>query len=76
MVIYDSETDSCELYEIKHSAQIVDKQYNVLADTEECNRVEEKYGRISRKCVLYRGDATILGNGIEYLNVEQYLKSL
>ena len=76
MVIYDSDTDSCEIYEIKHSAQIVEKQYNVLADTEECSRVEAKYGKISRKCVLYRGEAYMLGNGIEYQNVDEYLKQL
>ena len=76
MVIYDSDTDSCELYEIKHSVQIVDKQYSVLTDAEECSRVEKKYGQILRKHVLYRGNAAVLENGVAYENVEQYLKSI
>ena len=76
MVIYDEEQDACELYEVKHSAQIVDRQYHVLADAEECALVERKYGTIIKKCVLYRGKPTSLENGIVYENVEQYLKSL
>ena len=76
MVIYDSEANCCEIYEIKHSTQIVDRQSDVLNDAEECSRVEKKYGKISRKCVIYRGEANLLDNGIEYLNVERYLKSI
>lgn len=76
MVIYDEEQDTCELYEVKHSEQIVDRQYHVLADQEECALVEKKYGTIVKKCVLYRGKPTELENGIVYENVEQYLKAL
>ena len=76
MVIYDEEQDTCELYEIKHSAEIVDRQYHVLADADECALVEKKYGSIIKKCVLYRGKSGKRDNGIVYENVEQYLKSL
>lgn len=76
MVIYDVKQDTCELYEIKHSAEFVERQYHVLADTDECTLVENKYGKIIKKCVLYRGVPKVLENGIVYENVEQYLKAL
>ena len=76
MAVYDSETDTCELYEIKHSRKVVENQYHVLSDAEECARVEKKYGRIVRKCVLYRGETMQLENGIEYRNAEEYLRSI
>ena len=76
MVIYDDEHDTCELYEVKHSAEIVEHQYHVLTDEDECALVEKKYGTIIKKCVLYRGKPTTLDNGIEYQNVDEYLKQL
>ena len=76
MVIYDSKENTCECYEVKHSTQIVDKQMRVLLDEESLMQTEKKYGTITRRCVLYRGETTTLENGIEYLNVENYLKSL
>ena len=76
LVIYDEEQDACELYEVKHSTQIVNRQYHALMDQEACTLVEKKYGTIIRKCVLYRGKPTVLENGIVYENVEQYLKAL
>ena len=54
----------------------MDRQYHVLADEDECALVEKKYGRIIRKCVLYRGKPAALENSIVYENVEQYLKAL
>jgi len=76
MVIYDEQSDTCELYEIKHSKQVVANQYHVLNDKEECDFVEKKYGKIVKKCVLYRGEHLRLTNGISYDNVEEYLKGL
>ena len=76
MVIYDDEHDTCELYEVKHSAEIVEHQYHVLTDEDECALVEKKYGTIIKKCVLYRGKPSTLDNGIEYQNVDEYLKQL
>lgn len=76
MVIYTSGENSCEVYEIKHSAEIVPRQYHVLEDEEQCGLVEQQYGKITRKCVIYRGPSCVLENGVEYLNVEEYLKSL
>ena len=74
MLIYDAETDTCEAYEVKHSLQIHPHQYHVLEDAEACEETERKYGKISRRCVLYRGANRELENGITYHNVEAYLK--
>lgn len=76
MVIYTSGENTCETFEVKHSAEIVPHQYHILEDEEQCQAVEQQYGRITRKCVIYRGESCTLENGIEYLNVEEYLKSL
>ena len=37
---------------------------------------EFRYGKISKRTVIYRGENETLENGIEYRNVEDYLKSL
>lgn len=76
MVIYDTTSYTCEAYEIKHAAAITPYQYHVLEDEEACSRAEQIYGPITKKCVLYRGENTILPNGIEYKNAEEYLKEL
>ena len=76
MVIYDSKENTCECYEIKHSVQIVPSQTKYLIDEEKLNQTSKRFGKISKRCVLYRGEDTVLENGIEYRNVEAYLKEL
>lgn len=76
MVIYDHETNSCECYEIKHSAQIVDRQAQYLSDEGYLAETERRFGQITKRCVIYRGPDAVLENGIVYLNVEAYLKAL
>ena len=56
--------------------EIVPAQYRFLDDPEKLEEAEHRYGTIRRRIVLYRGESTKLDNGIEYLNVEDYLKSL
>lgn len=73
MVIYDSQSCTCEAYEIKHSTQIVPRQYHVLEDAEACAQAERIYGVLTRRCVIYRGESRVLENGVEYVNVEEYL---
>lgn len=75
MVIYDQENLTCEIYEIKHSKEKVVNQYRHLIDQDKCTMVEHRYGEITKKVVIYRGETCIFNN-IEYLNVEEYLKSL
>lgn len=75
MVIYDRVNNTCEIYEIKHSKKIVERQKRYLLDQEKCNIIEQLYGKITDKFILYRGDY-IEDNGIKYCNVEDYLIKL
>ena len=76
MVVVDTKAAECELYEIKHSAEVVPAQYRFLIDPEKCNAAEFRYGKIKRRAVIYRGESKLMDNGIEYINVEEYLKAL
>ena len=73
MVIHDEENLTCELYEIKHSDQIVEEQYKHLIDEEKCKEIEFNYGEIISRTVLYRGENAVV-DGIKYQNVEEYLQ--
>lgn len=75
MVLFDPRLASCQIFEIKHSAEINAGQYRHLADKEKCAATEHRYGSITRKIVLYRGADTMI-NDIYYQNVEEYLKRL
>ena len=75
MVIFDSENVTCEIYEIKHSKEIVSQQYRHLIDDDKCKATEFRFGSIVRKCVIYRGESKDVEN-IHYINVEEYLKNL
>ena len=75
MVIYDKQTDTCRLYEVKHSTVADKRQARYLLDTERCQFVESKFGKIAGKYVLYRGENKAV-DGVNYLNVEQYLCEL
>lgn len=76
MIIYDRDIDQCELYEIKHSSEIDAHQWRHLMDSEKLQTVERRFGTIAGKYVLYTGEDTNLENGIQYRNVEAYLKKL
>ena len=75
MVVADKNTLSCEIYEIKYSKEIVEKQYQHLTDVKKCEDTEFRFGEIKGKYVIYRGETTEI-DGIKYVNVEEYLKSL
>ena len=75
MVVFDPAAGSCQIFEIKHSREIVPFQYRHLIDSEKCVQTEHRYGPITGKFVLYRGEDQIL-NGIQYQNVEEYLRNL
>ncbi|MCH5345420.1 MAG: AAA family ATPase [Acetatifactor sp.] len=75
MVIYDPITLTCEIYKIKHSNEVVANQYRHLINIEKCAETEHRFGTITGRYVIYRGKATE-SDGVQYLNVEQYLKSL
>ena len=75
MVVFDPEKGSCEIYEIKHSAEVVSEQCRHLLDEQKCEDTAFRYGTITGKYVIYRGQTTKLEN-VTYLNVEEYLKML
>lgn len=75
MVVFDPAASSCQIFEIKHSREIAPFQYRHLIDSEKCAQTEHRYGPITGKFVLYRGEDQIL-NGIQYQNVEEYLRNL
>ena len=64
MVVFDKEALSCEIYEIKHSKEVIDKQYRNLIDEEKIKLTEHSFGRITNK------------NNINYINVEEYLMNI
>ena len=75
MVIYDKTNQNCRIYEIKHSTEANEKQTLHLRDAEKCQIVENRFGPISGKFVLYRGKDTF-AEGVQYLNVENFLCGL
>ena len=75
MTVVDPVSITTEIYEIKHSAEMVPEQYKNLTDEEKCRATEFRFGTITKKAVIYRGEDAIDGD-IQYLNVENYLRSL
>lgn len=75
MVIYDKASQNCRIYEIKHSAKVNEKQTIHLRDAEKCQIIENRFGPISGKFVLYRGKDKF-AEGVQYLNVENFLCGL
>ena len=75
MVVFDPEKANCSIYEIKHSTKAVPEQYKHLADETKCEETEFRFGNITGKYVIYRGESHE-DNGIQYVNVEEYLRNL
>lgn len=75
MVVFDPEKANCSIYEIKHSTKAVPEQYKHLADETKCEETEFRFGNITGKYVIYRGESHET-NGIQYVNVEEYLRNL
>lgn len=83
MVVFDPDEGSCEIYEIKHSTEIVPEQCRHLLDKKKCEDTEFRYGPVKGKYVIYRGAKgqleDVAGDAVDnvtYLNVEEYLKKL
>ena len=76
MVIQDKAKKQCEIFEIKHSKQMVSTQYRHINNEEKIVLTEAQFGKVVRKCVLYGGESQVLENGVEYKNVEEFLKGL
>lgn len=76
MVIQDKTKKQCEIFEIKHSKEQFPAQYRHINNEEKITLTEAQFGKVVRKCVLYRGESQMLENGVEYKNVEEFLKGL
>ena len=76
MVIYDGSRGEVECFEIKHSDEIVEEQAKHLLNEDNIAKTEKMYGKIIRRCVLYKGESGMASNGIEYKNVAEYLKEI
>ena len=75
MVVADSKTLTCEIFEIKYSRKVVPAQYRHLLDVEKCAQTEHRFGAITSRTVIYRGK-TRESDNVKYINVEEYLNIL
>ena len=75
MVVFDKKTLTCQIYEVKYSKEQVSEQYRHIKNEDKCAMTSHRYGDITGRYVIYRGDDTEV-DGVQYLNVEEYLKSL
>ena len=75
MVVFDPKGLNCKIYEVKYSKEQVPAQSRHLKDEEKCAMTSHRYGEITGKYVIYRGESGSL-EGVQSLNVEEYLKSL
>ena len=76
MVVYEKNTNTCQVYEVKHSIEYSPQQAKHLLNEEKTELTEQRFGKITKKCVLYRGKTMIDDSGIEFKNVEDYLCEL
>ena len=76
MVVYDKKENCCEIFEIKHSKERVAGQYRHLIDKDKCRQAEARFGSIQGRYVLYRGEDFQAEQGVQYRNVESFLKKL
>ena len=75
MIVRCDATDSCIICEVRHSLYRTAHQRRHLVDPVKCGAVERRFGRISDRVVIYRGEDTV-EDGVTYLNVERYLSSI
>lgn len=75
MVVFDQKTLTCQIFEVKYSKEQVPEQYRHITNEEKCAMTSHRYGEITGRYVIYRGTSAEV-DGIQYLNVEEYLKAL
>ena len=75
MVVFNPKTLTSEIYEVKYSKEQVPEQYRHITNKEKCDMTRHRYGEITGRYVIYRGEKAEV-DGVYYLNVEEYLKAL
>lgn len=71
--------NGCEVYKICCDDEVCDRQYKGLLDNDIADNIENEYGAICKKAVIYMGEPAKLkinNREIEYINAQQYLLSL
>lgn len=78
MVVRDSASNTCALYEVKHTERRDERQGRWLRDERVVSEAERRFGRIASRAVLYCGESARnpFGDGIDYANVSEYLLSV
>lgn len=76
MVVRDLGTDTCAIYEVKHSSEAVDEQARHLRDAEKRKAAEKAFGNVTSRTVLYRGADAESPDGVVWRNVNAYLRNL
>ena len=76
MVVYNTQNDTYELYEIKHSkSEDFEKQSRHLKNEKLFNLMTKGFGEIDKKVILYRDNYSSKAD-IRYINVEGYLDEI
>ena len=76
MVIRDTESNACALYEVKHSGSLTIGQARHLLDADKLSIASRRYGRIAGRFVLYLGNDIDTEQGIAYRNASSFLRNL
>ena len=76
MVIRNKETNTCALYEIKHSDKYVIEQAKHLLNPEKISLTTPRFGDLVGRYVLYLGENIDTSEGIAYRNAKEFLKNL
>ena len=75
LVVYNQVSNTCCIYEVKHSDKASERQTRYLRDEARLSLIARRFGKISGKFVIYRGKDQKIGD-IQYLNAEKYLNGL
>ena len=76
MVIRDLSAGECVLVEVKRSTTPHQNQSRHMRDGHTLEYMSHRFGKVVAPCVLYRGEDTVDGRGVRYVNVRDYLLGL
>lgn len=75
MMVYDEQSDSCILVDVEYTDRRMKDQSRHIADKAKNDAIEARFGRVSRRIVMYLGEPGTV-DGIEYADVSAYLEGL
>lgn len=74
MLIYNSDSNTCQIFEIKHSKYQTKRQSHWLRQKENNALTEYFFGKIVKRSVIYLGKTTC--DEIQYINAIDFLKNI